>query len=78
MDDKLDRQKMSIEEMQSEIDTFEKDDCRAPEEDVSGRQSLSTLTDSMLSDKNRLRSVLLEKIVSLKSCMNRNPSILSR
>jgi hypothetical protein len=73
MDDKLDRQKMSIEEMQSEIDTLKRTIAEHQRKMFQVDNSLSTLTDSMLSDKNRLRSVLLEKIVSLKSLYESEP-----
>jgi hypothetical protein len=73
MDDKLDHQTTSIEELQSEIDTLKRTIAEHQRKMSQVDNSLSTLSDSMLSDKNRLRSVLLEKIVSLKSLYESEP-----
>jgi HEAT repeats len=73
VEDKLDRQKTSIEELRGEIDTLKRAIANHQRQMSQVDNSLSTLTDSVLSDKNRLRSVLLEKIVSLKSLYESEP-----
>ena len=73
MDDRLDRQKKAIDELKGQIDTLKSAITQHQRRMAQVDYSLSTLTDSVLSDKNRLRSVLLEKIVSLKSLYESEP-----
>jgi FOG: HEAT repeat len=73
MDEKLDRQSTSFEELKKEIDTLKRAIADNQRKMAQVDNSVSTLTDSVLSDKNRMRSVLLEKIVSLKSMYESEP-----
>jgi len=74
---KLDRQKMSIEEMQSEIDTLKRTIDRAQRKMFSGRQFAQDPSPTgMLSAKKPLEIGIARKKIRFAGspCMNRNPS----
>jgi hypothetical protein len=73
VDDKIERQVISIERLEREIDTLKKTAFDNQRKMAMVDNSINMLSDSVLSDKNRLRWVLLEKITTLKTLYESEP-----
>ena len=73
VDDKIERQAASIERLEREIDTLKKTAFDNQRKMAMVDNSINMLSDSVLSDKNRLRWVLLEKITTLKTLYESEP-----
>jgi hypothetical protein len=73
VDDKIDKQTVSIELLKRQIDTLKKSAADNQRKMAVVDNSINMLSDSVLSDKNRLRSVLLEKIITLKTLYESEP-----
>jgi len=73
VDDRLDLEKNYIDELRGEIDTLKREVAEHRRKMAFVNNSLSTLTDSVLSDKNRMRSAVLEKIIALKTLYESEP-----
>lgn len=73
VDDKIEQQAVSIERLEREIDTLKKTAFDNQRKMAVVDNSINMLSDSVLSDKNRLRWVLLEKITTLKTLYESEP-----